>query len=251
MLTNKSFFAWSASLLNLSTDVNIFKEVDWTTNHVLFQRRLANRDVGIDSRLPETRKLHDNQDVKWLSFNWHHLFRYTKQTENVHVNIKLSTFLSLTLSTCIWIEQKQILKQLKTMIVYKLCSRPFSCCLFSFTFFAYLYVCVLRGIFCRFLCLFVCLFICLFICLFLFRTTSWWGTDKQNLLQTLRNMFQEDLCNHHVDHKMFQALLPQHLSYIARMYTDHDSTDHSECRRHFPLDSEHKETCGSIFLKNK
>ena len=64
-------------------------------------------------------------------------------------------------------------------------------------------------------------------------------------------MFQEDLCNHRVDHKMFQALLQQHLSYIARMYTGRDSTDHSECRRHFPLDSEHKETCGSIFLKNK
>ena len=61
---------------------------------------------------------------------------------------------------------KTILKQLKTMIVYKLCSRPFSWCLFSFTFFVYLNVCVLRGIFCRFLCLFVCLFICLFVCLF-------------------------------------------------------------------------------------
>ena len=64
-------------------------------------------------------------------------------------------------------------------------------------------------------------------------------------------MFQEDLCNHRGDHKMFQGLPQQHLSYIARMYTGHDSTDHFECRPHFPLDSEHKETCGSIFLKNK
>lgn len=58
MLTDKSFFARSASLLNLSSDVNIFEEVDWTTNHVLFQRRLANRDMWVDSRLSEM-KSHD------------------------------------------------------------------------------------------------------------------------------------------------------------------------------------------------
>jgi len=44
--------------LNLSSDVNIFEEVDWTTNHVLFQRRLANRDMWVDSRLSEM-KSHD------------------------------------------------------------------------------------------------------------------------------------------------------------------------------------------------
>jgi len=67
LLTNKSFFAWSAGLLNLSADVNIFKEVDWTTNHVFFQRRLANRDMWIDSRLPEM-ETHDNQDVQEAPF---------------------------------------------------------------------------------------------------------------------------------------------------------------------------------------
>ena len=123
---------------------------------------------------------------------------------------------------------------------------PLFVCLFLNRLVFLLFVCWLIGLF---LCLLVCLFVCL--CLSLCGTTSWWGKDEQNFLQTLRSMSQVDLYNHRVYHKMSQALLQRHLSYISRMYTGHDSTGHSECRRHFPLDSEHKETCGSIFLKNK
>lgn len=54
LLTDQSRLAWPARLLKLSSNVDIFEEVDWTTHHIFFQRRFANRYMWIDSRLSHT-----------------------------------------------------------------------------------------------------------------------------------------------------------------------------------------------------
>lgn len=73
----------------------------------------------------------------------------------------------------------------------------------------------------------------------------------RRLLQTSHSMFQEDPYNHHADRKMSQVPLRLRLSYIDHMCTVPYNTDHSVCRRRFPLDSERIETCDSTFLKKK
>lgn len=54
LFADQSRLARSTCLLYLSSNVDIFEEVDWSAHHVFFQRRFANRYVWVYSRLSHT-----------------------------------------------------------------------------------------------------------------------------------------------------------------------------------------------------
>ncbi len=52
LLADETLGTWSTGFLYLGTDVNIPKEVDWSTYHVGSERRFADGYMGVDGWLP-------------------------------------------------------------------------------------------------------------------------------------------------------------------------------------------------------
>lgn len=68
LFTHQPFFAWTTGPLYLSSDVDIFEKIDWSTYHVFFQRRFADGYVRIDRGLPRRIQTTTTLDVNQNSY---------------------------------------------------------------------------------------------------------------------------------------------------------------------------------------